>query len=46
MSTPYLIQTIFEFAMVILLVLGMIFDQKIADFEKKIIVKWKARKTK
>lgn len=46
MSTPHLIQTIFEILMVAFIIWGIINEQKLVDFENKIIDKWKARKSK
>lgn len=46
MSTPYLIQTICEILVAAFIIWGLFNEQKLIDFEDKIIAKWKARKSK
>ena len=46
MSTPHLIQTIFEISVASFIVWGLFNEQKLIDFEDKLIAKWKERKTK
>ena len=46
MSTPYLIQTICEISVASFIIWGLFNEQKLIDFEDKIIAKWKARKSK
>ena len=46
MSTPHLIQTIIEIAFGVFFIWGFWNEEKLANFEDKIIAKWKARKSK
>ena len=46
MSASFLIQTICEFLVATFLIWGLFNEQKLIDFEDKIIAKWKARKSK
>ncbi len=46
MSTPHLIISIFEILAVAFVIWALFNEQKLVDFEDKIVVKWKARKSK
>ena len=46
MSTPHLIQTICEILVAAFLIWGLFNEQKLIDFEDKIVAKWKAKKSK
>ena len=46
MSTPHLIQTIFTIVIATLIIWGLFNEQKLINFEDKLIEKWKERKTK
>lgn len=46
MSTLHLIQTICEILVAAFIIWGLFNEQKLVDFEDKIIAKWKARKSK
>ena len=46
MSTSFLIQTICEILVAAFIIWGLFNEQKLIDFEDKLIAKWKARKSK
>lgn len=46
MSTLYIIQTICEILVAAFIIWGLFNEQKLIDFEDKLIEKWKARKLK
>ena len=46
MSTPHLIISIFEILAVAFVIWALFNEQKLVDFEDKIVAKWKTRKSK
>lgn len=46
MSASFLIQTICEIVVAAFIIWGLFNEQKLIDFEDKLIAKWKARKSK
>ncbi len=46
MSASLLIQTICEILVAAFIIWGLFNEQKLIDFEDKLIAKWKARKSK
>lgn len=46
MSTPYIIRTIIEILVAAFLIWGLFNEEKLVNFEDKIVAKWKARKSK
>ena len=44
MTTSQIIATIFEFLMAAALILGIIYEHKLIEFEERITKKWRVRK--